>query len=306
MTTPPAILLDCDPGIDDAVAILTAAEHGRLVGITTVAGNVGVDHTTRNALLTLQIAGLDLDVHSGAAAPLVAPARHATRIHGAAGFGTAELPELRRRAAPGEAATYICDMARSTTDLHLVAIGPLTNIALALRLDPDLPRRLAGITIMGGAATGGNVTAAAEFNVWADPEAAAVVFRDAAPITMVGLDLTTTVCLTETEIDRMRSAGSTCSALVADLLDYYLQRQREWGRPTAAVHDPCAVISVTHPHLFERGRHTVDVELSGVHTRGMTVVDRRPLEHEGTPTEVVWSADAAAVVELVVTAVAAA
>lgn len=157
----PRMLLDCDPGLDDAVAILTAAHHGDLVGITTVSGNVGLDHTTRNALAVAEIAGLDVPVHRGAARPLVAPAQDAARIHGPTGLGDAVLPEPARSAGPGSAADFISETARAVDGLHLVAVGPLTNVALALRNDPDLAGRLGGITVMGGSAAGGNVTAAA-------------------------------------------------------------------------------------------------------------------------------------------------
>ena len=135
------IVLDCDPGLDDAIAILTAAHHGELVGITTVNGNVGIEHTTHNALVTAQIAGLDVPVHRGASRPLIAPTMDAARIHGLTGLGDVALPELTRTVASDDAVAYLCDMARSVDDLHLVAVGPLTNVALALRRDPDLRSR---------------------------------------------------------------------------------------------------------------------------------------------------------------------
>ena len=191
----PRIVLDCDPGLDDAIAILTAAHFGDLVGITTVNGNVGIEHTTHNALVTTQVAGLDVPVHRGAARPLIAPTMDAARIHGATGLGDVVLPALGRAVASEDAVAFLCDTARSVDDLHLVAVGPLTNVALALRRDPDLRSRLAGLTIMGGGAHAGNVTPVAEFNVWADPEAAAIVFSEAAPLTMVGLDVTHRVLL---------------------------------------------------------------------------------------------------------------
>ena len=304
----PRIVLDCDPGLDDAIAILSAAYHGELVGITTVNGNVGIEHTTHNALITAQVADLDVGVHRGAARPLIAPTMDAARIHGATGLGDVALPELTRSVDSDDAVAFLCDTARSVDDLHLVAVGPLTNVALALRRDPDLRSRLAGLTIMGGGAHAGNVTPVAEFNVWADPEAAAIVFREAAPLAMVGLDVTHRVLLGGSEASRMRSAGTPASRFAAGLLEYAYDRCREFGLEAAPVHDATAIIAVTHPHLFRRSNHPVAVELHGEHTRGMTVTDVRPpaaLAEGPTPTthDVVWDADAQAVIDLIVEAV---
>ena len=302
------IVLDCDPGLDDAIAILTAAHHGDLIGITTVNGNVGIDHTTHNALVTAQIADLDVPVHRGAARPLIAPTMDAARIHGDTGLGDVALPPLARTVASADAVAYLCDTARSVDDLHLVAVGPLTNLALALRRDPDLPSHLAGLTIMGGGAHAGNVTPVAEFNVWADPEAAAIVFREAAPITMVGLDVTHKVLFGGDEAARMRAAGTPEAEFAASLLEFAYDRCREYGLEAAPVHDATAVICVTHPHLFRQSSHPVTVELHGEHTRGMTVTDLRPpaamADMSSAPAHnVVWDADAQAVIDLIVEAV---
>ena len=167
--------------------------------------------------------------------------------------------------------------------------------------------RLAGLTIMGGGAHTGNVTPVAEFNVWADPEAAAIVFREAAPLTMVGLDVTHKVLLGGSEASRMRAAGTAASRFAAALLEYAYARCREFGLEAAPVHDATAIISVTHPHLFRTSRHPVTVELHGEHTRGMTVTDVRPpaaYADDAPPMhEVVWHADAQAVINLIVEAV---
>ncbi len=305
----PRMLLDCDPGLDDAVAILTAAHYGDLVGITTVSGNVGLDHTTRNALAVAELAGLDVPVHRGAARPLVAPAQDAARVHGPTGLGDAVLPEPVRSAGPGSAADFISETARTVDGLHLVAIGPFTNVALALRNDPDLAGHLDGITVMGGSAAGGNVTAAAEFNVWADPEAAAIVFADAAPttpVTMVGLDATGQVLFGPPEADRMRASGIPAAALAADLVDYAHRRCLEAGRPATPLHDAVAVIAVTHRGLFTTSRRPVEVELRGEHTRGMTVVDDRPGAEGTGACDVVREVQADRVKELIIEAVTAA
>ena len=305
------LVLDCDPGLDDAVAILVAARHADLIGITTVAGNVGINRTTRNALAVAQIAGLDVPVHRGAGQPLGGAPVDGSRIHGETGLGSAVLPDLTRSEASDDAVAYLCDTARSVDDLHLLAIGPLTNVALALRRDPDLRGHLAGLTIMGGSAGAGNITSVAEFNILADPEAAAAVFAKAAPVTMVGLDVTNKVVFSTDETARMRAAGTPAAALAADVTDFLRDRFRQYvGQSVVPLHDATAVIAATHPRLFERSRHPVAVEVRGEITRGMTVADLRPpalIEAIGPAdvpaSDVVWSTDVEAVRKLIVEAV---
>ena len=305
------LLLDCDPGLDDAVAILVAAHHADLVGITTVAGNVGINRTTRNALVVAQLAGLDVPIHRGAAEPLAGAAVDGSRIHGDTGLGDATLPDLTRSEASDDAVAYICDTARSVDDLHLLAIGPLTNVALALQRDPDLRRHLGGLTIMGGGAHIGNITPVAEFNIWADPEAAAVVFEKAAPVTMVGLDVTNKVVFNDGDIARMRATATPTAELAASVVEYLLDRFREYlGHSTVPVHDATAVIAATHPDLFKRSRHPVGVEVRGEITRGMTVADLRPpalikaIGPSGVPaSDIVWDTNVEVVRDLILEAV---
>ena len=271
------MLIDCDPGLDDAIALLTAAHLTELVGITTVNGNVGIEHTTHNALAVAQVSGLDIPVHRGAARPLIAPTIDAAYVHGPTGLGTVEIPELDRSVDSDDAVGFILDMARTGDDRERVAVGPLTNIALALRRDPTLPSRLGGFTIMGGGAHTGNVTAVAEFNVWADPEAAAIVFREFPMTSMVGLDVTHRVLMRPADRDRLRAAGGPASVLAADLLDFAVARAGAIaGRDGAPIHDATAVMAVVAPELFRGETRPVEVELSGTLTRGMTVVDERP------------------------------
>ena len=302
-----SMLVDCDPGLDDAIALLTAAHFADLVGITTVDGNVGIEHTTRNALAVTQIAGLDVDVHRGAAHPLVDKPRGARHVHGATGLGNVELPAITRSLKSDDAVGFILETSHRIRNLHLVAVGPLTNIAEALQQDATLPDRLSGLTIMGGAAIGGNVTAVAEFNIWADPEAADIVFRLGGDITMVGLDVTQQVLLGPNEVAQMRHTHTASSTLAADLLDYAIDRSTELrGWKGAPIHDACAVLAVTHPHLFDGKAQPVNIELTGTHTRGMTVVDDRhtPAGNHNN-TRVLRTADADALIELIVEAVTA-
>ena len=305
------LVLDCDPGLDDAIAILAAAHYADLIGITTVSGNVGINRTTRNALVIAQLAGLDVPVHRGAAQPLAGPPVDGSRIHGESGLGDSVLPDLNRSEASDDAVAYICDTARSVDDLHLLAIGPLINVALALKRDPDLRQHLAGLTIMGGSAGAGNITPVAEFNILADPEAAAVVFEKAAPLTMVGLDVTSKVVFGDDETARMRTAGTPVAEFAAGLIEFLRDRFREYiGQSVVPVHDATAVIAVTHPELFERSRHPIAVEVQGEHTRGMTVADLRPpaliqaIGPHGVPaSDIVWDTDVETVRELIVEAV---
>ena len=297
----PKIILDCDPGVDDSLAILTAARYGDLIGITTVNGNVSLEHTTRNALAVTQIAQLDVPIHRGADRPLVASVHGATRVHGATGFGKVEHPELHRGETSSDAAGYLLEMSRTHADLELIAVGPLTNIALAVRRDPGFLSRLHRLTIMGGAATGlGNVTAAAEFNIWADPEAAAIVFDAGATPTLIPLNLTFQVTADHGTIEKLRAEpASPTATLAADLLTHTTGMAVDG---TAAMHDPCAVLAVTHPDLFGLRSRQVAIELNGTHTRGMTVVDERRHGSAEPNALVGYDVDAAAALELIVDA----
>ena len=296
----PSIILDCDPGVDDSLAILTAARYGDLIGITTVNGNVSVEHTTRNALAVVQIAQLDVPVHRGADRPLVAPVHGATRVHGTTGFGKVAHPELHRNEASSDAVGFLLDMSRSRDDIDLIAVGPLTNVALAIRHDPDFISRLHSLTIMGGAANGlGNVTAVAEFNIWADPESAAIVFDAGISPTLIPLNLTHQVMADRATIDQLLDAATDTSTLVANLLEHTIGIAVE---ASAALHDPCAVLALTHRDLFGiRPRH-VDVELTGSHTRGMTVVDERRHTTNQPNALVGYDVDHIAALELIVQA----
>jgi inosine-uridine nucleoside N-ribohydrolase len=267
------------------------------VGITTVAGNAALEFTTRNALVTCDLAGIDVPVHSGAAGPLSGPTRDAVHVHGNEGLDGIRIPDTPRAVDGSDAPGFIIETAARTRDLWIVAVGPLTNVALAMQRAPDLAQDVAGISIMGGG-TFGNATAAAEFNIWADPEAAAVVFGSGARIRMCGLDLTHQVCADGEFIAWIEQLGTPLGAFVAGLLRFYAQRILELtgDDDLAALHDPCSVLAVTHPERFGFGRHRVRIELDGTHTRGMTVIDRRVARGK---VEVAWDVDAPAVLDLI-------
>jgi inosine-uridine nucleoside N-ribohydrolase len=277
------ILIDCDPGHDDAVAILFAARHLELVGVTTVHGNNAVESTTRNALAVLELAGIDVPVAMGLAEPIaMKPAGHAA-MHGKSGLDGASLPAPRRAPLAAHAVDFIIETAqRHRGELVVALVGPQSNFAAALKREPRLAQWVREITIMGGSATFGNITPAAEFNVHADPEAAAVVFACGAPIRMVGYNVTRQTGFEQGDIDRMRASGRKVAGVIADLMAFYLARQREtFGLTVAPMHDVCAIVPYVAPDLIRYLETTVAVELAGTHTRGMTVCDLRGVRAGG-------------------------
>ena len=304
--TPLPIILDCDPGHDDAIAIVVAAHHTNLLGITTVAGNAPLDATTRNAIIVRDLLGLECPVHSGANRPLTRPARHAGYVHGESGMDGADLPPPSGPPASHDAVGYIIDTCRAHEGVWLVPTGPLTNIALALRAAPDLAGRLGGISLMGGG-TFGNRTAAAEFNLWCDPEAADMVFTYGGPLIMSGLDLTHQFQALPQRIEAVRALPGHLAAVLADLFDFFSStyRARHHHIAGAPVHDPCAVMALTHPHLFTRRLAHVEIETRGRLTAGMTVIDQRDLkEVPDANCDVLTGIDADAAWDVVVAAIA--
>jgi inosine-uridine nucleoside N-ribohydrolase len=272
------VILDCDPGHDDAIAMVVAARHTKLLGITTVAGNAPLESTTHNAIVIRDLLGIDVPVHSGASRPLVAEPRHAGYVHGESGLDGADLPPPSGPPASRDAIGFIIDTVRNHDGVWLVAVGPMTNIALALRSAPDIASRLAGISFMGGGLFG-NRTPSAEFNIWADPEAAAIVIDYGGPLIMAGLDVTYQLQATPERIEGVRGLPGRLAATLADLMTFFSGTyvSRHENMLGAAVHDPLAVMGLTHPELFTRSFSHVVVETTGEHTRGMTVIDQRTL-----------------------------
>jgi purine nucleosidase len=272
------IILDCDPGIDDALAIAFAVGHEgiELAGITTVTGNVGLDKTTANALAVASFTGAcDVPVTAGCAAALLREDRRAGHVHGESGLGGAVLPPPTRQAEDGHAVDFIIERtAASPGEITLVATGPLTNIGLALRREPRLARWVRDFVIMGGSASRGNVTPAAEFNIWADPEAAAIVFDAGWTVRMIGLDVTLRARATRAVQQRIRDFGKLGTDLVLPALSRYHDSHGGIGEPP--VHDVCAVLSVVSPEVFTYTPAEVRVETTGRLTSGMTVTDFAP------------------------------
>jgi len=307
------ILIDCDPGHDDAVAILYGAYHLDLVGITTIYGNQSVEKTTRNALSLMRLLNLDIPVARGCAEPLNAHFSHGGDIHGASGLDGAQLPEPDRDVVAIHAVDFIIEMASQYRgELVLCPVGPLTNIALALRKEPRLRQWLRAISLMGGTTQIGNTTPVAEFNIWSDPEAADAVFRSGVPMWMVGLNVTRQVGVTRSHIEKLAAAGGV-ARVFADLLHFFQQRLLEvHGLKTASLHDPCALVPFIAPHLITYRECPVEIALAEGATRGMSVCDFRNLtsarldiiKSRGTPNcHVAVEVEAAQLVDHIVTTI---
>jgi inosine-uridine nucleoside N-ribohydrolase len=272
------IILDCDPGHDDAIAILLAAHHPEidLLAITTVAGNQSLEKTTRNALKVCSLADIhDVPVARGMDRPLVRPAKHAPDIHGESGMDGPHIPEPTIEVAPRHAVDLLIDLLmNSDGDITLVPTGPLTNIAAAIRQQPAIVPKIKAISLMGGAIGLGNVTPAAEFNIHTDPEAAAIVLACGRPITMVPLEVTHQALATPEVTARLRAAQRPVASFAADLLIFFASTYRKvFGFPAAPLHDPCAVAAVIDPTIIRANMMHVEIETAGEWTSGRTVCD---------------------------------
>lgn len=278
---PTTILLDCDPGHDDAIALFLAAGNPDidLVAVTTVAGNQTLEKVTRNALAVATVAGLrDVPIAAGCDRPLVRTPETAVETHGESGLDGPVLPAPRLIADPRHGVDVIIDTVRSHApgEITLVATGALTNLALAVRLAPDIVDRVHEVVLMGGGTAGGNWTAAAEFNILIDPESAHIVFTAGWTVVMVGLDATHQALATPDVVERIAAVGTAPARFVVELLDFfgrsYLETQ---GFPHPPVHDPVAVARVIDAAIVPAERVPLTVELTGTHTLGMTLADRR-------------------------------
>jgi inosine-uridine nucleoside N-ribohydrolase len=271
------IILDCDPGHDDAIGLVLAlaSPELELLGVTTVSGNQTLEKTTANAIRVLDHVGRDeVPVAAGAPRPLVRQRRVAADVHGETGLDGPELPPPARQPEREHAIDWIATtLTAAPSPITLVATGPLTNVALLLARHPELESKLERIVLMGGAIGEGNVTPAAEFNIWADPEAARRVFSSGLELTMVGLDVTHRALLRQADVDRLAAAGSA-GRLVADLYGFYARFHRQrYGWDGAPVHDALALAHVVDPTLLETKHCGVIVDTGPELSRGRTHVD---------------------------------
>ncbi|MGY3884045.1 pyrimidine-specific ribonucleoside hydrolase RihA [Aeromonas aquatica] len=300
------VMLDCDPGHDDAIALILALASPELkvLAVTTSAGNQTPDKTLNNALRILTLLGRDdIPVAAGAPKPLARELIIADNVHGESGLDGPRLPDP---AFAPQAMTGLELMAKSLREspepVTLVPTGPLTNIALLLAAHPELHHKIGRIVLMGGAAGAGNWTPAAEFNIYVDPEAADMVFKSGIPITLCGLDVTHEAQVMDGDIERVRAIANPVAQCVAGLLDFFMiyHRDPKWGFAGAPLHDPCTIAWLLAPALFHGVECRVDIETSGAHTTGMTVVDRYGLTGKPANALVLLGLDRAGFIDLLV------
>lgn len=287
--SPRRVIIDTDPGIDDALAIFLAIRSPELKieALTPVAGNVPLELTLPNALRLVEIAGrTDIPVAAGARQPLKRQLVTASYAHGENGLGGVQFPEPKTKPVSESAPELIRRIVRrSPGEIHLIAIGPLTNLALAFQNDPQLPRMIPSLTLMGGSLSAGNVSPSAEFNIYVDPEAAQVVFRSGIPITMVGLDVTRRATLREQDIQALEAADNPISRAAGQITRATMNRMRQAGGATEgpAMHDSLAVATFLDPSVVTLQEYYVDIETKGEFTAGQTVGWRRAPMRKSAP-----------------------
>ncbi|QCJ68827.1 ribonucleoside hydrolase [Providencia heimbachae] len=291
------IILDCDPGHDDAIALLLAYGNPEidLLAVTTVAGNQTLEKVTYNALAIAEMAKIrNIPFAAGSARPLVRDIEVAPDIHGESGLDGPELPKPTLALDKRHAVSLIIDtiMSHPPKTITLVPTGALTNIALAARLEPRIVERVKEVVLMGGGYHVGNWSPVAEFNIKIDPEAAHIVFNEKWPLTMVGLDLTHQALATPEVVAKIADIGTQCSQFVVELLDFFGKMYKQaQGFDSPPVHDPCAVAYVIDSSVMTTQKVPVDIELSGALTLGMTVADFRHLAPEDCHTQVAMKLD---------------
>ncbi|AWA05943.1 pyrimidine-specific ribonucleoside hydrolase RihA [Aeromonas hydrophila] len=301
------VILDCDPGHDDAIALILALASPELkvLAVTTSAGNQTPDKTLNNALRILTLLGRDdIPVAAGAPKPLARELIIADNVHGESGLDGPTLPDPAFAPVAMTALELMAKCLRESPEpVTLVPTGPLTNIALLLAAHPELKQKIARIVLMGGAAGAGNWTPAAEFNIYVDPQAADMVFKSGLPITMCGLDVTHQAQVMDEDIERVRAITNPVAQCVAGLLDFFMiyHRDPKWGFAGAPLHDPCTIAWLLAPALFHGVECRVDIETGGTHTSGMTVVDRYGLTGKAANALVLLGLDRAGFIDLLVT-----
>lgn len=280
------IWIDCDPGIDDAAAFIFAAAHKdkyEILGISTVNGNQTIDKVTANALDIVDLLKLDVDVVKGCDCPLSGSLVTGEKVHGETGLGTIVLPKSKKKPVTEPAADYIYKKIMSLPKCEkvtLIGMGPLTNFAVLFQNHPEIKERIEEIIFMGGAAWGGNVTASAEFNVYADPKAAKLVLESGVSTVMCGLDVTMKCGITKKQIAKLCQIGGPMSKLCGDLMGQFLSVPVYQTNPVMPVHDAVPFMYLIHPEIFGGEKLPVDVDCSFGIGRGQTICDRRYLQDE--------------------------
>lgn len=301
------VIIDCDPGYDDTIALMLAfgSEKLDVKAVTTCAGNQTQEKILKNALKVLSFIKADTIVAAGATKPLVRDLLIAPEVHGESGLDGPSLPKPTFEVSNKSAIEIMVDIIKSSEEkITLIPTGPLTNIALLLSTHPEVKERIERISLMGGACFGGNATPSAEFNIKVDPEAADIVFKSGVPITMCGLDVTHKAQIYEEDVERFRNMDNKTGKLVAELMEHYSIFYKEntefKGSP---VHDPCAVAYILDPSLFASRKCYVAIETKGEYTTGQTVVDYKNLLKKEKNADVVFDIDRERFVEMLFEAV---
>lgn len=269
------VIIDCDTGTDDAVALICASRMNSIDvrAITTVSGNVELEHTSQNTLNIVDYLRWDVPVSKGADKPLIRDRHMAKHIHGEDGLGNIYVPKSKSNFSEKRASNLIYEKAlKYSGELEILAVGPLTNIALSIQMYPDIVNHIKHITIMGGAIKGGNVTETAEFNIFVDPEAAQIVFESGIPITMVGLDVTEKAVMNKNDVEKLRKINNKHSNLTADIIEFMFTRLGKGYEP-AMMHDVLALFTLERKDIIKTKKYPVKVETKGEITLGQTVVD---------------------------------
>lgn len=306
MERPIPILLDGDPGHDDAVAWMLAASSPKLkiLSVTSSSGNQTIEKTTRNALRIMALLGIDAPMAAGCSKPLMSPPQPVPAVHGESGLDGADLPEPAQDPVDMSAEDLMAQVIHDSPDpVVLVPTGPLTNIAALFLTHPEVKEKISCISLMGGGVTHGNWTPAAEFNILLDPEAADIVFRSGVPITMAGVDVTEKALLYPEDFDRIRSVGGKVATVYADLLEFFYKFHRSLGYPGAAIHDGVAVAWLLQPELFTGKDIHVDIETGGIYSRGATIGDLYNTDGKAPNAKVLFEVDQPRFAELFVEAV---
>lgn len=281
------IIIDCDPGHDDAFAIMTASAHRdklNTLAVTTVGGNQVLDKVTANAQKILSYIKEDMPLAVGQATPLIKPIHTGEDAHGESGMDGPNFHEYDYKISSTNAVKYMHDLISASEEkVTIVAIGPLTNIALLLRTFPEVKDKIEEICLMGGGVDRGNRTPTAEFNIYVDPEAAKIVFNSGVEIVMAGLDVTEAAMMMDDEIELLKNKGKA-SRLTWELLQFYSKASKRFGFEGSALHDLCTIVYLLRPDLFKGVKYHVDVETYGELTRGMTVGDKRPVSDKAPNT----------------------
>lgn len=268
------VIIDCDPGLDDAVALFMAGANEKIdiKAVTVVAGNQTLDKVGNNALRILGFGRIDVPVAFGFEKPIVRELNIASEVHGEDGLYGVKIPESTLKPSNLHAIDLIAKILRESNEkITLIPMGPLTNIAMFLKIYPELKDKIERISLMGGAINGGNRTSAAEFNIFVDPEAADIVFKSGIPITMCGLDVTQKAIVFKDDIERIKSISNPVAKLVGEILENLSKYHKEDGIEGCYLHDPVAVSCVANPTIIKTTPLKVDIELQGKYTTGATV-----------------------------------